>query len=611
MVTTSLVPSQYPVAINGRPFMVDPTAFQSGYVETLRAQADQSREFGEQSLTPDGFWRRTQNSWHGGAGDREFDGDTSEVQRDQFLISTGIDPWTRGQAKLLSSTKNVMSTGISNILKLVTANDVLYVANIGAGSYRTLNPSVSDPVSVGSPINDMASSGTRVWFATNNGIRRVFDGVFLAIQGSGEVKYDTVAFVSGRLMASRAHWLYNFSTDDSSGTAPDPLNTFLVQPGWRWNCWGSGLTHIYAGGYAGDKSAVYKITIRDDGTALGAPSIACQLPDGEIIRCITGYIGVVVLGTSLGFRIATISGGNLTYGPLVEINGGVHALEPQGRFVWFTWGNQEQPYSLPRRSGVGRMDLSYFPRQPLVPAYANDMLAEDDNREAVRSVATYRNTIVFAIDGNAIQNARVYRQDLQSFVTEGWLVSGSVGFDLAEDKIFTRFNLRMAEGLGAGAKVEPSIGPVAFTTVGRGSTLSYNWGLGLDGFVAGASSDTYTVGLHVFRGTNAALTPKISRWTLSVVPKAPSQVRLYSLPLIFREAVRDLNAQDQRMDPWAELEALQVLREGTTFVDLQLFDRTFQAVVDMVSFGDGESTDYERNLRGLQGICIVRLKVYL
>jgi hypothetical protein len=67
---TTLVPNVFPVAINGRPYLIDLKAgsFQRQYDARVRDSVDQSAEPGESAINPQGLWRRSQSSWHYGAG---------------------------------------------------------------------------------------------------------------------------------------------------------------------------------------------------------------------------------------------------------------------------------------------------------------------------------------------------------------------------------------------------------------------------------------------------------------------------------------------------------------------------------------------------------------
>jgi len=99
---TQLVPDIFPVAINGRPYMVDMSAnaFNRQFDARVRDSVDQSSEPGESALNPQGLWRRSQSSWHYGAG-QEYS-DTADAEAYRFYTNKGLDVWTKAKLALLS-----------------------------------------------------------------------------------------------------------------------------------------------------------------------------------------------------------------------------------------------------------------------------------------------------------------------------------------------------------------------------------------------------------------------------------------------------------------------------------------------------------------------------
>ena len=80
--TSLLTPYPYPISVSGHPYQVqwDETAigvwsakFKRNTLPLLRTQADASNTPGEQSISPEQFWRRSQESWHYGSGQLHLD----------------------------------------------------------------------------------------------------------------------------------------------------------------------------------------------------------------------------------------------------------------------------------------------------------------------------------------------------------------------------------------------------------------------------------------------------------------------------------------------------------------------------------------------------------
>lgn len=98
----------YDIAIGGQPFLLassDKYPYQRQTATYRKQQFDNTREVGEQSF--EGWWLRSQSSFHLGSGINYLDPYTGETVQYRFFDSEGIDVWTPGSASLL---KNVSST---------------------------------------------------------------------------------------------------------------------------------------------------------------------------------------------------------------------------------------------------------------------------------------------------------------------------------------------------------------------------------------------------------------------------------------------------------------------------------------------------------------------
>jgi hypothetical protein len=130
---SGLVPYPFPVAIGGHYYAIqwDNTAigvwgarFKRVSLPLLRAQADSSNTPGEQSISPEQFWRRSQETWLYGEGQTYLDRASSELRR--YHDGLGIDPWTPWQLKLLNDTTNIYSTSNTGI-QCEVAGTYLYI----------------------------------------------------------------------------------------------------------------------------------------------------------------------------------------------------------------------------------------------------------------------------------------------------------------------------------------------------------------------------------------------------------------------------------------------------------------------------------------------------
>ncbi|WP_445779275.1 hypothetical protein, partial [Shewanella sp.] len=123
--STQVVPYLYPVAINGRPYMLDMKSNNFGrqFDARVRDSVDQSAEPGESAINPQGLWRRSQSSWHYGAG--QTYSDTADAEAYRFRASKGVNVWNRGEITLLPATTNAYSSAESN-LHMATADSQIY-----------------------------------------------------------------------------------------------------------------------------------------------------------------------------------------------------------------------------------------------------------------------------------------------------------------------------------------------------------------------------------------------------------------------------------------------------------------------------------------------------
>lgn len=435
------IPAKFDIALDGRGYMLDAShpAFggQSAYlghmgvesIPLIRQQADNSSEPGEGSINPEDLWSRAQSSWHKGAGQQYLDSPTSD--RNRFYTSSGIDPWTLGQLKLLSTTTRKQTSSNTNVACLSVGSYLYYADGTTlkhtVAPYTSLTDTVVQNGETAASVQSIASDGYNVYAALGaNGIHTTTRGATTSTHYSN-VLASLVGYVKGRLMAAETNKLYNIV---ASGAAPTPT---LTHPNtdFRWVAFAGGLGFIYAGGFSGDKSYIYKTAVKADGTALDVASIAGELPDGEIIRSLVGYLGFIVIGTDLGFRLATEdTNGNLSIGALVQTGSPCQAFEPQSRFVWFGWDNFSAS-----NTGLGRIDLSEY-TAPSVPAYASDIMASSF-QGAVTSIATVTGNLrAFTVSGQGL-----FVETTTSLAT-GTLSSGSISYGIPDKKIALRLAMK-------------------------------------------------------------------------------------------------------------------------------------------------------------------------
>jgi hypothetical protein len=518
---TGVVPSVYDVALNGRPFNVelDPQAlgrFNMHYSRTslplVRDQADSADVPGEHSVSPEQFWRRSVESWHDGAGQTYYDRKTSDEFR--FHTSKGVNPWTPWGLSLLNDTTKSRTTTNTGLL-MCKAGTRIYLID-GATVYYSTDAATWTGTTGGpaAPVS-LCTDGFTVYIAAGT------NGIYSTNTGTGaQASFATgtvsvVGYAKGRLMAANGAAIYNVT---AGGALPAALSTHR-DSNWTWVGFAEGANHIYCAGFSGTHSEVYRIGIVDTGATLGPATLALTLPEGEVVRSITGYLGLVLIGTDKGIRLATSdSNGNLTAGQLIPTPNPVYCADGQDRFMWFGWTNYDAT-----SSGLGRVDLSNTPVTPLTPAYASDLMATGQG--AVRSTVQLGTARVFTVDG-----VGVFKETVGTAVASGTLTSGLIGYDLADPKIASFFDLRH-DPLPSGATVAASVAydNGAFTLAGTSKTAGATSAGAF--FLNGQRAERFEVQLTL---TSTGSAPNVTRMTLRVSP-APAMSSKWTVPLVITD----------------------------------------------------------------------------
>lgn len=592
--STADVPHRYPVALDGVGYMIDDTKqFGHASLPLLREQADTAIKPSEQTLSPEELWRRSLESWHRGAGQSHADRPDSDPYR--FRSSKGVDVWTRWQKSLLPDTESKRSTTATN-LDLTVAGSYLYVAD-GTEAYYTADITAASPTwtaasiqagEIATAVESLASDGYYVYAALGtNGIHRNQRGT-ATTSHYNDLQATLIGYVKGRLMAAKDHELFNVT---AAGVAPSALFT-PTNTEFRWVGFAPGKNDIYAAGFSGDKSLVYRTAVKADGTSLDTPVVAGELPDGEIVRSIGGYLGFVLLGTDKGVRFcSTDDNGNLQVGEIVGPEKPVRSFEGQDRFVWFGWSNYDST-----DTGLGRIDLTQFLDGGLAPAYASDLMATTQGN--VLSVATFQDIRVFTVSG-----AGVYAQT-DNLVSSGEVDSGLVTFGLpADDKVAMYVDLRHSP-LAGSVSISMSTDEGAFDLLGSSS-------------VAGTSNPSAPMVANEAKGrafeVRTALSrsstdntdgPTLTRVTVRAYP-SPPRGKVFITPLLLHEKLVLLDGSEIYVDTEDALAALERLERDRKPVTFQHGARRETVIVDSLEWLPSHLTE---DHHWWNGTALVRLK---
>lgn len=587
---TSLVPDLYDVALGGHPYLIDKgmdgdvmhfaDRFHHETIPVLRAQTQTQGKLGEASINPSGLWRSSVETWHKGAGQANYDLADSDPAR--FRTSKGVDPWEKWELSLLQATDQKLASVEENLL-LLPVGDYLYAVD-GTDLKFTTDVTAGGPTwttVVGTP-------GTTIYSATTDGYTvYLSDGIdiYTTVRGSATMTawsaYDTetLGYVKGRLMGS-----HNNVCSNITGSAAKTDVVTHPNLDFQWVSFAEGHNCLYMAGFSGDKSYIYRTSVTADGTALDAGVVAGEIPDGEIIRCIYGYLGFVLIGTETGVRFATAdSNGDLTIGKLINIGGPVLCFEGQDRFVWFGWTDFDSA-----STGLGRLDLSIL--NDTQPAYASDLMV--DAQGEVQGVVSFQDIRVFTVSGSG-----VWAQDTP-LVEEGTVESGVISFGIPEAKVAMLFDLRH----------RPLAGTV---TVGLALDDA-------DNIPVGSAVDAGTTGVRLSIGEKVAerfeqrltLTadgdegPTVTRTVLQMNPTTDTGF-LIVVPIML-STVDLVKGQDRSRDVDAELSYIEQLRSSRDVVLYQEASRSYAvSVEDFVWSPTHPSPDGLR----WEGTCVLNLKV--
>jgi len=432
----------YDVAVGGLPFFYaisDARPYVRQTAPFNKEQFDNGSEPGEQSLT--GWWLRSQSSFHNGTGIKFYDPSAGETVLHRFTDSDNVDVWTKGQVTLLKETVNTVNSGIYKLISGVSGGTDVAISFIpGSTTLKDIKAdatTLTTYATTASAIVDVVTNGTTLFVANATRIFYQTIGATGALNnhystGTAAVK---MGWVKQRLVAGIGTSIYELTGALGTTTLPTAIYTH-PNTGWTWSSISEGGSAIYAAGYAGGNSAIYKFVLSTAGVmpTLTSGIVAAQLPIGEIVYKIESYLGYLMIGTNKGMRVASISDttGDLSYGPLIfEDTNGVYDFAFRDKYVWATGTIGTSP-------GLYRIDLG-AEIETLRFAYAKDAYLSTAAGYAT-SVDFVGNTnqIAFTTSGSngiAIQSTTVLS-------TSGSITTGKIRFSTLELKNYKRLLAR-------------------------------------------------------------------------------------------------------------------------------------------------------------------------
>lgn len=336
--TTTSVPyaakgAEWDIAIGGIPFALDPTPNKPKSRTTAKwykNQWDISNQPGEQSLNY--WWLRSQSSFHGGSGQVYLDGTDATISADvsalRYWDSIGVDVTVPGTVTLLNDTNAlpILNTGAQMACDSDGTTPVVFVSN-GNVLYRVAGDGTSVlQVSWGGAgtILSLTTDGSNYYAADQTGI---YKG---ALSGStGTLIYNTgspkvvIAWIKQRLMAAIGTSVYEL--DAGAGPALPTAKFTNPSPTWIWTDLCDSPEAIYASGYTGARSEVYKFVLDTSNAVpvLSVGVVTVTMPPGEIVYALENHTNTFIgVGTSRGLRVGTYSGSDIALSLSVMSLGG-------------------------------------------------------------------------------------------------------------------------------------------------------------------------------------------------------------------------------------------------------------------------------------------------
>ncbi len=593
--STQVVPYIYPVAINGRPYMIDTKSngFGRQFDARVRDSVDQSAEPGESAINPQGLWRRSQSSWHYGAG--QTYSDTADAEAYRFRSSKGVDVWNRGKISLLPDTAQAYASANTN-LYMATASNRIYGTDGQTVKHTTDWVTFTTVTSTNaSNLYSITSDGYNVYFSYADGdIDQTNAGTSAASNYITGIEAGVLAYVRGRLMVAGQgtdkQKIWNITT--APGSSANNPTALFTHPNteFNWVGFAGGQNQIYCAGHAGNKSLVYKTAVKPDGTSLDIPTVAAELPMGEIVTTIDAYLGFVVIGLTTGLRFCSSdSDGNLVVGPLIETGTSVNAFAAIGQYVYFGWTNYDTT-----STGIGRLDIGTQVATNQ-PAYASDLMVTGQG--AVADIHEFDNKVVFTVAGLG-----AYRQHPTDKVASGTLESGVYRWGVPDTKFIPKWDLR-TEPLDGTVALSVASDSGDFRSVGS-QTVENSLESTFDGYESKVFEAEARLTLSR-SATDATKGPIVTRW-LGRAYAAPLRSQIFSVPLLLHHKL-NIRGFEYSVDVDTELNYLRDLVENPRVVTYQENASTFSVIVEDVRWQPVDSAN-NHNAWDWNGTCTIIMR---
>ena len=609
----------FDVAIGGLPFLLnvnDTTPYRRSTARWKYERVDQAREPGEQTLDS-GLWVRSQTSFHLGEGvqyQEALEGNAEQL-RFRYFTGQGIDPWTPGQISLLKDTSKIFPAATSSTGRVIslpaTISGTDYVLHIdcaaaGGAAIRVARVTASGTATsliLGSALSTeilaAETDGTTLYLATAT---YIYDYDLTAASPTLHAHYHintanatsvVLQYVKNRIMAGVSYVtgttpvaaVYELPFAGGHGgshtnlsTITSVANTTTVPVGWIWSDIAEGRGAIYVAGYAGDKSAIFKIAPDSTG-ALGAAVSVADIPRGETVRSLFGYLGTyLAIGTSRGVRVAAIADdATIVYGPLI-FNTTNPVLGFAARDSYIYAGVKA---GIGGASGIYRIYLGQLLDDGTYP-YATDIVATGSTG-SVDALGFFPSSAQLFF---SVHSSGTYLEHATNLVSEGTLQTAIVNWGTLEKKAWKRVRVETGTLLGnIEIYADANEGRTQITTLTTGN--AYNTDFDLSGAYASTQVNGQ-LAFTLYRNADSASTGAIMKgYAIKAIP-SPTRSRLIQLPLMCYDFESDRRNTRYGTLGGAKfrLSALETVESDGATVLVQDFTsgENFDAVIEEIAF---------------------------
>jgi hypothetical protein len=419
-------------------------------------------------------------------------------------------------------------------------------------------------------------------------------------------------------------------TSQSAGTLTLSANTPVYthpNSSWVWTSITESGSAIYAAGYAGANSAIYKFTLDTTGAmpTLSSGITSVVVPAGEIIHNIYVHLmNYMAIGTNKGLRIGSISDGtgDITYGPLmIRTERPVRGFAAHHSYIYAaSSSNTELGGNYPM---IYRVDLSNE-IDNLRFAYQTDIYAENTTGEAIDVCHLGVQDRLAFIAGTAsndittVGDKGLWVQSATEVYPSGWIQTGYIRYNTLEQKNFKRVVARGDYGV-APDRFTPAVTRGSMTISTRDldgnlfDVVSYDNVIGTpESTITSPSGAQDALGLRftLFRdSTDISLSPIFKGYQLKAVPASPRE-RIIKVPLLNFDTETDKYNSTQGWEGRAfqrlsALESIESLGDVVTYQDFRT-NEISQCLIEEVNFIN--NTPPDKKLTNFGGIILLTIR---